>query len=124
MLQILKKYPLSLLCIALVWYLSIWFLPPDYIELPSINFLDKWTHFVMYGTLSLTIWYEYRRHHSRPCYRHLFFWGWLAPIAMSGLLELLQEYATVTRSGEWTDWAANATGATIGSVLGLLLLRL
>ena len=65
MLQIIKKYPLSLLCIALVWYLSIWFLPPDYIELPSINFLDKWTHFVMYGSLTSVIWFEYIRRKKR-----------------------------------------------------------
>jgi VanZ family protein len=118
-----RDYPYSVLIIVVIWLLS---LLPFFPETPldDVPFIDKWTHFVMYGTLSLTIWYEYRRHHSRPCYRHLFFWGWLAPIAMSGLLELLQEYATVTRSGEWTDWAANATGATIGSVLGLLLLRL
>ena len=116
-----RNYPFSICVIAVIWVLS---LVPFFPETPldNVPFIDKWTHFVMYGTLCLVIWWEYRNQHHRPDYQRLFVWGWLAPIAMSGLLELLQEYATTTRNGEWTDLAANATGATLGSVLGLLLL--
>ena len=120
--RFLKNYPLSLLCIALIWYLSIWFLPPDYIELPSINFLDKWTHFVMYGGTCAVIWIEYLRRHSTLDKGKLFRWAWLAPIIMSGIIELLQEHCTNhTRSGEWFDFLANSTGVTLAVGIGLVV---
>ena len=43
--------------------------------------------------------------------------AWLAPIMMSGLIEILQ--ATCTggrRSGEWLDFAANSIGVTLATV--------
>lgn len=120
----LKKYPLSLLCIALVWYLSVWFLPPDYIELPSINFLDKWTHFVMYGGTCSVIWFEYIRHHQTLNKQKLFLWAWLAPTLMGGLIELVQAYCTTNRSGEWLDFAADAFGCTLAIGIGLLIKKM
>ena len=123
MLQIIKKYPLSLLCIALVWYLSIWFMPPEKLELPSINFLDKWTHFVMYGGTCAVIWWEYLRHHQVLNGRKLFLWAWLAPTLMGGLVELIQAYCTTNRSGEWLDYLADTLGTTLGAALGLLLAK-
>lgn len=116
-----RKYCFSLLCIALIWYLSIWFMPPEEIELGNVPFVDKWTHFVMYGGTCSVIWWEYWRSHRQPSWARLLLFAWLAPIAMSGCLELIQEYCTATRSGEWLDLAANATGCTIGAVIGLLM---
>lgn len=122
--QILKKYPFSLVCIALVWYLSVWFLPPEELVLPSINFLDKWTHMVMYGSTCMVIWVEYLRHHNRLNGRRLFLWAWLAPIIMGGVIELVQEHLTATRSGEWLDWLADAVGCTLGAIIGLIIKKL
>ena len=121
-LQFLRKYPFSLLCVALIWYLSIWFLPPDYVELPSINFLDKWTHFVMYGGTCSVIWWEYlRSHRGLPLpVGKLFLLAWLAPVLMGGVIELVQAYCTTNRSGEWLDFAADAVGVTTGVAVGLL----
>lgn len=115
-----RRYPLSVVCIAVVWILS---LTPFFPETPlsNVEFIDKWTHFVMYGGTCAVIWREYWRLHRQPCYRRLLLWGWLAPALMGGLLELLQAYATTTRSGEWLDFWADAVGATLGSVIGLLL---
>ena len=80
----IKKYPISCICIVLIWILS---LLPFFPETPL-------------------------------------FWAWLAPIAMSGVLELLQEYCTGGhRNGDWLDFAANATGVTLAAVIGLLILR-
>lgn len=117
-----RNYPFSVFCIALVWVLSLTpFIPET--PLSHVRLIDKWTHFVMYGGTSLVIWWEYRRQHRRPDYRRLLLWGLLAPALMGGLLELLQEYATTTRSGEWLDAVADAVGALLGSALGLLLLH-
>ena len=47
------------------------------------------------------------------------------PIIMGGVIELLQEYCTGGhRSGDWLDFAADATGVTLAAVIGLLILRL
>lgn len=90
----------------------------------DVPFIDKWTHLVMYGGTTSVIWWEYLR-----CHDHLVGWklvllAFLGPILMSGLIELLQAYATTTRSGEWLDFAANTLGVCLGNVVGLLLRRL
>lgn len=118
LLQIIRKYPLSVVCIVLIWYLSLFFIPPEELDLSNISFVDKWTHFVMYGGTCSVIWWEYLHSHHVFNARKVFLWAWLAPVLMSGLLELLQAYCTTNRAGEWLDFAANTTGATIGAVVG------
>ena len=56
LLQIIRKYPLSVVCIVLIWYLSLFFIPPEELDLSNISFVDKWTHFVMYGGTCSVIW--------------------------------------------------------------------
>lgn len=119
--HILKTYPLSLVCIALVWYLSIWFLPPDRLELPSINFLDKWTHFLMYGGTCSVIWTEYLRSHKVVNWKRLLLWAWFAPTLMGGVIEIVQEQCTVNRRGEWLDFLADTVGCTLAVVFGLMM---
>ena len=119
-----KNYPHSVLCIVLIWILS---LTPFFPETPfnKVAFIDKWTHFVMYGGTCSVIWWEYLRRHRVLDYEKLFFYAWLCPVLMSGLLELLQEYCTAGhRNGDWLDFAANTTGVTIGALVGLLMNRL
>lgn len=118
LLQIIRKYPLSVLCIVLIWYLSLFFIPPEELDLSNISFVDKWTHFVMYGGTCSVIWWEYLRSHQVFSTRKVFLWAWLAPVLMSGLLELLQAYCTTNRAGEWLDFAANTTGCSIGALIG------
>ena len=118
----IKRYPLSLLCIVLIWYLCIWFLPPE-LPLKDVKFIDKWTHFVMYGGTCSIIWYEYLRSHSHINALRLFLLTWLAPVLMSGVIELVQAYCTTNRSGEWLDFAANTTGCSLGALVGLCMLR-
>ena len=88
-----------------------------------MKFIDKWTHLVMYGGTCSVIWWEYWRKHQRPDYGKLGLWAWLMPIAMSGVLELLQEYATTNRNGDWHDFVANTLGCTLGGVIGILLIK-
>lgn len=110
----LCRYPLTGVVTLAVWLLSL--LPmPEQTPLDGFDFIDKWTHLVMYGGLTGTIWFEYlRRHRSQPvAWRRCLMGAGLLPVAMSGLLELLQEYATTYRSGEWFDLAANATGVAL-----------
>ena len=116
-----RKYPFSLLCVALVWVLS---LTPFFPETPldEVAFIDKWTHLVMYGGTCSVIWWEYMRSHRTLDYEKLFFWAWLMPVLMSGVLELLQEYCTGGhRNGDWLDFGANTLGVTLAVGVGLLM---
>ena len=120
MLRFVRKYPFSLVCIALIWILS---LTPFFPETPfdKVEFADKWTHLVMYGGTCSVIWLEYLRSHRACNALKLFTWAWLAPILMSGLLELLQEYATTTRNGDWMDLVANTAGVTLAVLVGIAM---
>ena len=76
----------------------------------------------MYGGTCLTLWIEYIRHHKKLNTTKLLSLAVVAPILMSGMIELLQEYCTNgRRSGDWMDLAANATGVVLAGVIGLLI---
>lgn len=119
---LLMRYPLSCLCVAVIWGLCFGY--PPRTPFDNVAFIDKWTHIVMYGGTCSVIWFEYLRSHVRINRRRLFVWAWLAPVLMSGLIEILQETCTGgRRSGDWLDFAANITGATLAAVIGILVLR-
>lgn len=115
LLHLLRSYPLTLFCVTTVWYLSL-FRPPS-TSLSDIEGFDKWVHMLMYAGLCSLLWYEHLRHHREPrAWRRFLPFGLLAPLCMSGLLELLQEYCTTTRSGEWADLCANSAGIVIAAL--------
>ena len=118
-----KKYPFSCVLIAAIWYLSLLFEAPE-TPLDDVPLVDKWVHMVMYGGTFSVLWIEYIRQHQQPDNKKLLIWAFIAPIVMSGILELLQEYCTETRQGEWTDLLANSIGVILAAVIGLVLLYL
>ena len=121
-LYFIRNYPFSCLLFAAIWYLSFFTPPPT--RLDDVAFIDKWVHVVMYGGTFTILWIEYAIRHRSYDYEKLFFWAWLAPVLMSGLLELIQEYCTGGhRSGEWLDFAANSTGVTLAGLIGLIILH-
>ena len=112
----IKKFPLTLLCVLTIWYLCL-FRPPHVSLFDGIAFFDKWVHVSMYlGTCSI-FWFEYLRSS----------WQWslmtqalvavVAPIMMSGLIELAQAYLTTYRSGDWADFIANSTGVLLALIV-------
>lgn len=118
----IKKHPFTVSLVLVIWYLSL-FTPPE-TPLSEIRFFDKWTHLVMYGTLVATLWMEdWRTWHGTPSWMRMLLL-YLAPVAMSGLIELAQAYCTTNRSGDWMDLAANAVGALLGIAIGHLGTRL
>lgn len=119
----LRRYPLSCLCIALIWVLCFATIPET--PLDNLTLIDKWAHIVMYcGTCSV-IWFEYLRSHLVANKKAILIYAWLAPVLMSGLIELLQAYCTGgRRSGDWLDFAANSVGATLALAAGFLVLFL
>ena len=116
--HLLTHYPLTLVCLALIWALCLFINMPE-TPLNDVPFMDKWTHFVMYGGTCSVMWWEYLRHHHQLSVVRLAIWAFIAPILMSGLIELLQAYCTTNRQGEWLDLAANSVGVVLGNVLGI-----
>ena len=92
MLYFLKKYPVSLLVILAVIYLS-FFRPPS-TELSTIPNIDKVVHVCMYFGMSGMLWLEFLRAHRRdraPLW-HAWVGALLCPVLFSGMVELLQAY--------------------------------
>ena len=111
-------YPVSSLYIVFIWVLCFASIP--HTPLDDVRLIDKWVHVAMYAGTCGTIWLEYLRRHARPNPLRLFLGAWLAPVAMSGLIEILQ--ATCTggrRSGDWLDFAANTIGVTLAAAAGM-----
>ena len=95
---------------------------PEMPNLPDINLLDKWVHFVMYGGTCLVIWWEYWNQHTKIDWQHAAIGAILLPICMGCILELMQEHLTTCRSGDWLDAVANAIGVLLGALVGYFVL--
>ncbi|MBR3624842.1 MAG: VanZ family protein [Bacteroidaceae bacterium] len=114
---ILKNFPLSVGLILVITYLS--FFTPPKTQLDEISNFDKFVHFCMYFTLSSVIWIEFLRayrNRKAPMARGLV-GAMVFPIVYSGVVELLQAYATTTRSGDWADFIFNTLGALVGTAV-------
>ncbi|NDV66299.1 VanZ family protein [Bacteroides sp. 224] len=123
MLYYFRKYPLSISIILLVIYLS-FFRPPKIDVADDIPNLDKIAHFCMYFGLSGMLWWEFlRSHKNNHPMRHAWIGACLLPILFSGAIELLQEYCTAYRGGDWMDFVANATGALCAALVGYYILK-
>ena len=123
MLYYIKKYPVSLLIILTVIYLS--FFKPPTTDLSNIPNIDKIVHVCMYLGMSGMLCLEFLRAHQKgdsPLW-HAWVGAFVCPVLFSGMVELLQEYCTTYRGGDWLDLAANTTGALIASLIGYFELR-
>lgn len=119
--RILRTYPLTLLVLAAILFLSL-FNPPES-DLGSVKGIDKIAHICMYGGLELVLWFEYLRHHDILDRTKLIWLAIIAPVAYSGAMELAQLFLTDYRSGEWADLAANTIGVLAGNAAGYWIIR-
>lgn len=121
MLYYLKKYPLTLIVIVIILYLS--FFTPPQTQVDDIPGIDKLVHTCMYGGLCFLLWIEYFRIHRTINRRRMFIGGIVLPVTLSGLIELLQAYCTTNRGGEWLDFGANTLGVLLAAAVGYYILR-
>ena len=120
--NLIARYPLSAALIVAIWVMCLTPWIPD-TPLNDVSLIDKWTHLVMYGTLTAVIWWEYLRQHPQSESRRLLLLAFLAPVAMGGMVELAQAYCTAGhRSGDWLDFLANSLGVVLGTLIGLILM--
>ena len=82
-------------------------------QLPAVSGSDKSHHLISYALITLPL-----------ALRQPRYWPWLATtiVLWSGAIELIQPY--VNRYGEWLDLAANVAGVTIGTMIGIVIVRL
>lgn len=113
--RFLAHYPLTLLCVAAVWYLSLYRVQPPPVQL--FSWFDKLVHFCMYAGISTLFWLEYGRCHKTAGTKNVLLGAVLAPVLMGGLVELAQAYLTTYRTGDWSDFLANALGVLAASAM-------
>ena len=115
------NYPLSLLTVIIISYLS--FFTPPKTDMEEIPYIDKIVHICMYGGLSTLLWVEYLFRHRSINWKHLGTGAIICPALMSGCIEILQANCTETRSGDWMDFAANCTGVLLVALLAYYVWR-
>ena len=117
---LLRNYPLTLLCLSLIVFLSLVIDIPE-TPLDDVALIDKWTHFLMYGGTCGVMWWEYLRCHERMNWRKTILYAVVGMTLLGGVIELVQP--SVGRAGEWLDFLADAIGVALGAAVGLLLKR-
>ena len=117
----LKKYPLSLLIIGVILFLS-FFNPPE-TPLSQVNNIDKVLHFLMYFGFCAVLWFEYFKSHTQPDATRLIPWAIVAPILFSGLIEIGQQTLTPTRAADWRDFLFNTLGCLTAAIFSQLVTR-
>lgn len=118
---LLRKFPLTLLCLALIVYLSLVIDIPE-TPLDNVALIDKWTHFVMYGGSCTVMWWEYLRCHRRMNWPKMWLYAIIGMMVLGGVIEILQPY--VGRSGEWLDFGADAVGILLGAAIGMMMKKI
>ena len=117
----LWHFTFTTICVVLIWYLCL-FRPPHIRTLEAIPGFDKLVHCSMYLGTCTVFWVEYYYWRIQWGRLRLFLIAVLAPILMSGVIELAQEYLTTYRSGDWADFAANSIGVLL-SLISMLVVR-
>ena len=117
----LKKYPLSILIIGIILFLS-FFNPPE-TPLNEVTNIDKVLHFTMYFGFCSVLWFEYFRSHKQGNAKRLILWAIIAPILFSGLIEIGQQTLTPTRAAEWWDFLFNSLGCIFAALFSQVVTR-
>lgn len=119
MIRRIPPYLPTLLVLSAICYLSLDADPLSgkerWLDFPGS---DKLVHFIMYAGLTATYCFDYyrrriTRHHYWPLVVAL-----LAAIGVGAVLECMQAYMGIGRSGDYIDFVANSLGAIAGILAG------
>lgn len=113
MIKFIKTWSFTTLYTLLIIILSLAPLSDD-LPLKDVRLIDKWVHFAMYSTVSITAILDIITHHIQiksviACGLTLFFFS----VVLGGTMEICQGLTTY-RSAEWLDFLANSIGAALG----------
>lgn len=115
----IKRHFFTLLASLIVIILSV--IPlPEVPHLVHVPLMDKWVHFLMYGFVVCAVWADwFRRDNHGKLTSSTLCCLLLYPTLLGGCLELVQEYLTPTRNGDWWDFMADEVGVALGFLAGL-----
>jgi len=82
-----------------------------------VPYADKWVHALMYAALAVVAFADCR---SQGLSRGAWAFLLLLPPIYGGALELLQEFCTATRSGDWLDLLADTIGGWLALAVCML----
>jgi len=114
-----KKYWISGFVILTILILCL----IDTSELPEapMDDFDKLVHIIMFAGLAGVIFFDntyYLRHPTSKL--RIFSGSFVFPVFLGGLIEILQDNFTKTRTGDWYDFLFDVVGAVFG--WGIILL--
>ncbi|MBR5695612.1 MAG: VanZ family protein [Paludibacteraceae bacterium] len=116
-----RVYGMSIVLSLAVLYVSIIRTVPEFPDL-QFRWMDKVAHFIMYFVLSGVVCFELYRQRYDFSDRQMRLWGLIYPIVYGGVIELLQENFFPPRTGDWSDWVADALGSVAAYFLAKNLL--
>jgi VanZ family protein len=119
--RFLKNYYRSILVFLVILFLST--ISGDNVpggSLFQIPNFDKIVHLLMYLSLAVIIGYDILKNNVKFSIQKTMIIVILMTILYGGLLELVQEYLTTTRSGDWMDFLFNSLGVILSIPLFLL----
>ena len=119
--KILKRYPLSLIIVAVIIYLS--FFKPPKTSLDEIDNFDKVAHLLMYGGFCSVLWFEYFFTHLHIRAMRIFWGAIVGPIRFSGAIEIMQEMLTRHRGGDWYDFLFNSIGVGCAALFSIYVTK-
>lgn len=120
--NIFKRYPLSLLIVCIIMFLT--FYNTDSQELPKMfPHFDKLAHFIMYFGFCVVLWFEYYRSHPDIVRSKLFWGAIIGPIFFSGIMEIAQAIMTTYRSGDIFDFIFNTSGVVVAAFTGVFVIK-
>ncbi len=119
--RILKRYPLSLIILAIIIYLS--FFKPPKTSLNEIDNIDKLAHIAMYGGFCCVLWFEYFMSHLKLKVNSIFWGAIVGPILFSGAIEVMQETLTKHRGGDWLDFIFNTLGVVLAALFSIYITK-
>jgi VanZ family protein len=90
---------------------------------PMTNF-DKLVHLLMFLGLSGAVFFDHTRYLRRQIKSvSLLLGSFLFPVVFSGLIEIMQEYLTSYRSGDWEDFLSDGIGTFVGLTICFIINR-
>ena len=94
-------------------------------DIPLFPGVEKDVQILIKKKISDILCLEFLRIHLK--YETVLWHAWigavLCPIVMSGIIEILQEYCTTYRGGDWFDFLANTCGVIAATAFAWFVLR-
>ena len=116
MISFIKKYFLSTIVIVLVLILCL--MESKQFPAPPMENFDKLVHMIMFFGISGIIFFDNTGYLRYPSTKFRIFWSsFLFPSFLSGLIEILQNYLTETRFGDWNDFFFGVIGTFFGFIV-------